>query len=65
MALVTMRLPGFLDAAHGHAEVFGLDDDGNAVRLEDFHDRVGNLAGEALLDLRAAGEIRRRRGRAC
>ncbi len=46
---------GLLDAAHDHAEVGGLHDDGDALGLEDVHDGVGDLLGEALLDLQAAG----------
>lgn len=43
-----------LDAAHDHAEVGGLHDDGDALGLEDVHDGVGDLLCEALLDLEAA-----------
>lgn len=45
-----------LDAAHDHAEVGRLHDDGDALGLEDLHDGVGHLLGEALLDLEPAGE---------
>src|SRR5271169_3910532 len=44
------------DAAHHHAEVAGFDDDADALRCDGFLDRVGNLAGEALLHLQAARE---------
>ena len=36
--------------------MFSLNDDCNAVRLQSAHDRLGYLAGELLLDLRAASE---------
>lgn len=45
-----------LNAAHDHAQVAGLHDDGDALGLEDLHDGVGDLLGEALLDLKATGE---------
>src|SRR5580700_10239492 len=44
-----------LDAAHGHAQVLGLDDDEDAPRREDLLDGVGDLGRHALLDLEAAG----------
>lgn len=44
-----------LDAAHDHAEMAGLHDDGDALGLEDLHDGVGDFLGEALLDLETAG----------
>lgn len=47
---------GLLDAAHGHAEMRGFHDDGDALGLEDLHDGVGDLLGEALLNLKAARE---------
>ncbi len=44
------------DAAHHHAEVLGLEDDGDALGVDGVGDGVGDLAGEALLHLQAAGE---------
>ena len=44
------------NAAHLHAEVAGLDDDGDAFRLQGLLNAVTDLLGEALLDLQAAGE---------
>lgn len=32
-----------------------LHDNGDALRLEDFHDGIGDFLGEAFLDLEAAG----------
>ncbi len=49
------RGAGLLDAAHHHAQVAGLHDDGDALGLENLHDGVGDLLGQALLDLQAAG----------
>lgn len=49
------RCPRLLDAAHDHAQVARLHDDGDALGLENLHDGVGNLLGQALLDLQAAG----------
>ena len=46
---------GLLDAAHRHAEVLGLDHDEHALGAESGLDGVGDLAGEALLHLGAAG----------
>ena len=46
---------GLADPAHRHAQVLGLDDDDDAARLEPAHQRVGDLAGQPLLHLRAAG----------
>src|SRR5689334_12300026 len=43
--------PGLLHPAHGHAQVLGLDHDDDAAGLEDGDHRVGDLTGEALLDL--------------
>ena len=45
---------GLLDAAHHHAQVLGLHDDGDALGPEDVHDGAGDVLGEALLDLEAA-----------
>ncbi len=45
-----------LDAAHHHAEVHGLDDDTDAARLQDLADRLRDLTGKPLLDLKPPGE---------
>jgi len=45
-----------LDAAHHHAQVAGFNDDANALRLDNFLNGFGDLGGEALLYLQAAGE---------
>src|SRR5699024_3892552 len=42
------------DPAHGHPQVFGLDDDDDSLGVEMLDDRVGDLRGQALLDLGAA-----------
>jgi len=42
------------DAAHLHAEVVGLDHDGDADRLEVFLQALGDLPGHPLLHLQAA-----------
>src|SRR5512139_3338966 len=47
---------GLVDAAGGHALVRRLDDDGDAARLQDFLQGVGDLRRELLLDLQAEGE---------
>ena len=46
---------GLADPAHRHAHVLALDDDDHAARLQDLHQRVGDLRGQPLLHLRAAG----------
>ncbi|KAF5136310.1 hypothetical protein E5D57_000070 [Metarhizium anisopliae] len=43
-----------LHAAHHHAQVARLHDDGDALGPQDLEDGVGHLLGEALLDLQAA-----------
>src|ERR1022692_1790212 len=43
-------------AAHHHAQVASLDYHGYALRLDYFLDGFGNLRGEALLNLEAAGK---------
>ena len=43
-----------LDAAHHHAQMARLHDDGDALGLEDLHDGVGDFLGQAFLDLEAA-----------
>ena len=53
---MTVRELCFSTPAHHHAEVGGLDDDADAARLQRIHDRIGDLVGEALLHLQAAGE---------
>src|SRR3954452_126212 len=46
---------GLADAAHGHAQVLGLDDDQHPAWLEHVGERVGDLRGHPLLHLRAPG----------
>ena len=46
----------FFDAAHHHAEMAGFDDYADALRFDYFLDGFGDLGGEALLNLQAAGE---------
>ena len=46
----------FFDAAHHHAEVGAAHDDADALGAGDVLDGMGDLFGEALLDLEAAGE---------
>ncbi len=48
---------GGLDAAQGHACVFGFDDDADALWLQVFGEPVGDLFGESFLDLGAVGEV--------
>mmetsp|Transcript_7492 Transcript_7492/g.20239 ORF Transcript_7492/g.20239 Transcript_7492/m.20239 type:complete len:278 (-) Transcript_7492:320-1153(-) len=45
-----------LHSAHDHAEVSAFDDDGNTQWFDGLNDGIGDLAGETLLDLQAAGE---------
>src|SRR6266849_1398662 len=45
-----------LDATHHHAQVAGFDDDRYALRLDYSLDGFGDLRGETLLNLEAAGE---------
>ena len=47
---------GLFYAAHGHAGVRGFDQHRDAARLELRHERVGDLAGQALLNLQAQRE---------
>ncbi len=47
---------GLLHAAHDHAQVARLHDDGDALRLEHRHDGVGDLPRQPLLHLQAARE---------
>lgn len=47
---------GLLNAAHHHAQVARLHDDSDALRVKDLHNGVGNLLGEALLNLQPPGE---------
>jgi hypothetical protein len=44
-----------LDSAHHHAQVARLHDDGDALGLDNLHNGVGDLLGQAFLDLQAAG----------
>src|ERR1700674_416197 len=46
----------FLDAAHHHAQMAGLDDYADALRFDGVLDRLRNLRGQPLLDLQAARE---------
>src|SRR5438445_785639 len=46
---------GLVHAARGHALVRRLDDHGDAARLQDLLQRVGDLGRELLLDLQAIG----------
>jgi len=46
----------FFYAAHHHAEVAGFDDYADALGFDYFLDGLGDLGGEALLNLQAAGE---------
>ena len=46
---------GFFGAADGHAGVGGFEDAGDALGLEFVHECVGDLGGEAFLDLGSAG----------
>jgi hypothetical protein len=46
-----------LDAAEGHAQVFGFEDDPDAFGVELVVEPIGDLFGEPLLDLEAAGEV--------
>ena len=43
------------DAAGAHAQMFTLDDDHHAMRLQDFIHNICNLGGDALLHLQASG----------
>lgn len=43
-----------LNASHDHAQVAGFHDNSNALGLEDFHNGVGNVLGQAFLDLEAS-----------
>ena len=45
-----------LDAAHHHAQMPGFDDDADALRFDGVLDGLGDLRGQALLDLQAARE---------
>src|SRR5712691_6551077 len=45
-----------LDAAHHHAKMAGLDDHPDALRFDYFLNRLGDLGGEALLDLQPPGK---------
>src|SRR5208282_6558638 len=46
----------FLDASHHHAEMPGLDDHADALGIDSVLDGLGDLRGQALLDLQAARE---------
>ena len=54
--LVTIPTPGVPNTARGHAGVAGFDHHRDALRLEVVPDAVGDLCGQPLLDLQAAGE---------
>lgn len=47
---------GLLDTPHDHAQVAGLHDDRNTLRLEDLHDGIGNFLSQPLLDLQSTCE---------
>jgi hypothetical protein len=51
MADVTVLAPVFLDAPHTHAHMLRIDDDGDALRLQDVHDDVCDFRGQAFLQL--------------
>ncbi len=40
-----------LDPAHPHAQMLGFEHDGDAQRLDFFHDRMGDLRRQPFLDL--------------
>ena len=46
----------FFDAAHGHAEVLGFDDNGDAEGFDEFVDHLGDFGGHAFLHLKTTGE---------
>ncbi len=46
---------GLVHAASRHAEVFGLEHHGNAFRIQDFLNRVGDLGRHLFLNLEALG----------
>ena len=48
---------GLFDSPTSHTGVRGFDDHGHALGLELGHEQVGDLRGEAFLDLRAMGEL--------
>ena len=48
---------GGLDSAQGHAGVFGFDHDPDTFGFEMGVQSVGDLLGQAFLDLRAKGEV--------
>ena len=54
--VVTVDGALLLHAAHGHAHVLGLDDHGDAARLQGLVDGADDLGRHGLLRLQAAGE---------
>ncbi len=48
--------PLFFHAAHHHAQVLGLDHNADAFRTDFFVQHLGDLLGQALLNLQAAGK---------
>ena len=44
---------GFTDAARGHALMLGIDQNGNALWLQNLLDTVGDLRGQGFLGLQA------------
>lgn len=48
--------PGLLNTSHHHAEVAGLNNHSDTLRLEHFGQCKGNLFREAFLDLETTGE---------
>src|SRR5215211_1136349 len=47
--------PRLLYPPHGHAQMFGLDDEDGATGSQSLVDSVGDLGGKALLELGATG----------
>lgn len=47
----------FLQLPHGHAQVKALDDDPDPLGCEGFHQEVGDLVGESLLELELLREM--------
>lgn len=45
-----------MHAAHDHAQMAGLDNDGDALGLQHLGEGEGDLLGQAFLDLQAARE---------
>ena len=54
--LVVKQRAGGVDAAQRHAAVLRLDDDADALRLQNILDRFGDLGGELFLNLQPSRE---------